>query len=745
MTWWNNDPLASGEVPVQMQAAQDTANWWQNDPAPPKQEGWGEWLANTVKGRHDPNYAAAESNPRLGMIHRDVGNAMANAGLLNASDEQLADIATKTLGKRLVRREKDANGYDVFMTRGDDGKEYASYLNKPGLDAQDVARFTMGAAPFLASGGLALGAGAGRGLAANVALQGVTAGSTSMAADAGLSLMGSEQGIDPAKAAIAAGFGAAGPIAGKAVGALWQRFIQEPKYFDRATGMLTAEGQAAAKQLGMDPATMAADAQRTFGKTYAASPQDAAKMVDSGQLNFNVPQTLGQRTKDPEQLMVEKAMRHGTYGDNAKTMLTGLDTQQKTAINAAMRETIPTQIATMPGTSQNWQTGIQGVFSGGKPIEKDFLGEVLGGSIKGARGAAGTLEDKAWDGIGVLRATPQALEDLPNAIKSSLSFAPDETLHPATWRMLQRLNAFTKGEKFGSNLDILGPDNTGDLDTLRRQLLSASQSTTNKADATLASGVYKSFNNWMLESAKKQLLLGNEQDAAKLVSARDVTRTIHDIFEPSVKGKATPGAAIIKKVLEQDTPERVIDAVFSGPRAGIKDGSLEAIKRMRMAVDTYGDKAAAQDLWASLKVAHWSKLVQGKDGQLLDNKVILNNIRTAFANQRSLMDTLYTRSDREIMLRAIRMLEGVTYKDPNPSGTATGVAVLAKQMFGKLMQALGPIGQTAIEYSGLPKAYGTAVARRAVSQAAPNARAPIMNLHPAAAAATVAADRSSGH
>ena len=70
------------------------------------------------------------------------------------------------------------------------------------------------------------------------------------------------------------------------------------------------------------------------------------------------------------------------------------------------------------------------------------------------------------------------------------------------------------------------------------------------------------------------------------------------------------------------------------------------------------------------------------------------------------------------MQRFVRQLDKVTYKDPNPSGTATGVAVFAKQFVGKILDSFGGVARLAFEYSGVPRAYGTAVARRAVAQEA---------------------------
>lgn len=86
------------------------------------------------------------------------------------------------------------------------------------------------------------------------------------------------------------------------------------------------------------------------------------------------------------------------------------------------------------------------------------------------------------------------------------------------------------------------------------------------------------------------------------------------------------------------------------------------------------------------------------------------------------MHTLYSPMELREIVRVSRVLSGVSWKDPNPSGTATASQGLMKELFGTLMRAL-PIGNTArvaAEFSGLPNrlrnAAGYVGANNAVSQ-----------------------------
>lgn len=671
---------------------------------------------------------------------RELENQMGIAATAGASDAQLGDVVQKTLGDKVISRTATPDGYEILKVRAPDGSEQDVYLNKPGLDTQDVVRGVRGALPYMLTGGAAGLAGRGAGVLANSLLQGGAAALTSAVGDLAQEPMGSQQGIEGGKALITGALGAAGPVLGKAVGSAYQRFIAEPRYFDRSSGALTDLGKQVAQDMGLDPATMAREAQQTFAKSYAADPAAAQGLIDSGKLDFNVPVTKGQLTKDPQQLMIEKSLRSGVHGETAKNTITALDQEQAAKLAEAARQTLPQKfVSNLDGYHGNAQ--FRPTKLGNEPLAPDQFGSVIQDTFQGAKSAAQAAEDKAWDGIGVLRATPQALENLPNAIRSSLEFKPDNTLHPATWRMLEQLDAFTKGNKSGPTLDILGPNNAGDLDTFRRQLGALVKAAPNPADRTLAGNVYRSFNNWIGDSAQQQLLLGNADDAARLVAARDVSKQMHEIFAPTIKGRQTSGARVVEKILNQDTPEKIIDTLFASPKAGVKDGTVEALLLMKRAAGQYADQAASTDLWTSLKVAYWSKLIQGKDGQVLSPTNMLNNINSALHNQPTVVQTLFSKSDLKMINRFANTLKDVAYKDPNPSGTATGIAVLSKQLFGKLLNAFGPIGQAAVEYSGIPRAWGTALAKRAVAQTPQAIPAQGVNLGPLTAGAGSAVGR----
>lgn len=173
-------------------------------------EGWGEWAINTIKGRQDPR----ESNTKtvFEQYPNELRGPTGDAAIFGASDDAMADIIVKNLGDRYVRTDKDVHGYPIIVTRGADGQEQRGYVNRPGLDLQDVARAGYGSLPYLATGGAVGAATRGAGIGFQAIMQGLGAGATSVAGDAGNIVQGSKQGVDLPKAAVMTGFGAAGPV-----------------------------------------------------------------------------------------------------------------------------------------------------------------------------------------------------------------------------------------------------------------------------------------------------------------------------------------------------------------------------------------------------------------------------------------------------------------------------------------------------------------------------------------------------
>lgn len=167
----------------------------------------------------------------------EVNQAGGMAATLGSSDAALGDVYKNQLGDRFIRAEKvsraadpsgpgdnrpgnerDQLSYDVIVTRGPDGKEQYSYVNKPGLDMEDVSRGIRGALPYFVTGGATAAATRAAPLLVQAAALGASDAATSVAGDALQAPLGSEQGIDTNKALGMGLMGVGIPLASRAVG-----------------------------------------------------------------------------------------------------------------------------------------------------------------------------------------------------------------------------------------------------------------------------------------------------------------------------------------------------------------------------------------------------------------------------------------------------------------------------------------------------------------------------------------------
>jgi hypothetical protein len=561
-------------------------------------------------------------------------------------------------------------------------------------------------------------------------MQGGTATGVSLAGDKALEPLGSEQGYDGAKAGTMAMLGPLGEFGAAGAKALWTKFITIPKYFDKSTMQLTPLGKQAAQKMGLDPDQMASDAMSTFGKTYAMNPADAKTAVDAGNFDFNIPATRGQLGKDPQQLLQEKAMRSGLYGLEAKAQIEDLDRRQAEAVATAVTDTIPSRMAGRP-----WRGG----------NNPEVYGNNIGGNLRDAQKNAKTAERSAWIDTGPITPTTvttdvadamtpvtgvsKPVQSMGGAdmLKAEMSanleplsgvLSPENT--PAAFGMWKYLNDFMAGRKPATAMhDSLGLSGARDLDSVRRGLGMLSADAKTQTDKTAARAIYKAYNDWIEKAADAQLLSGDTVVAAKLKAARDVSAQMNGIFKPMKDGKLTPGGRILERIAgSADTPERIVDALIPAPNSAIPDGTIEALGHIRRAMQKYGNPGAEEQVWNSVKVAWLSKLTQGRNGEFLSPHVMSQNLRKAMSGQASLFNTVFAPSDKAVLGRFLTQLDRINWKDPNPSGTATSLAGLGKQLFGKILDAFGPVGRAAWDYSGVQHAWGSSIARQAVKQEA---------------------------
>lgn len=686
----------------------------------PAQEGWGEWMRNSIQGRQDPR--EANTGTVYEQFKPELTSPTATGAMLGTNDAGMGDIISKSLGDKFVRREQDANGYEIIVTRGPDGQEQRGYVNKPGLDTQDAWRAFYGAAPYVATGGAVGAATKGAGLGVQMLGQGVAAGATKLAGDVAALGAGSEQSPDIMGAGVMAGFGAAGPVVGATGGALWRKFVTIPGLVDKSTGQLTARGLEAAKKAGIDPADITPDFAQGFAKSLAESKNPAQAAVKAGGEQYGIPATKGQMMKDPYLLTQEEGMRRRLYGEQAQNTMRGFDANQMAATREAAL-----------GPDQWGGTGARNVAGEIAPgrkagsIPSERMSSTLGNSIQdsaiAAREAARKAEGVAWEGTDLLETTPEALKSLPDMLNAKLGgMMPNATVTPVAAQMAKEVDRIIAGEAPEKAASWLAASPSKNIEQIRRSLLEMSKSAAPGSDTKMAGRIYDGFNDWIADAAEKKLLSGDPEAALKIVKARGFTREVRQVFEPKdARGQLSPAGARLAKVLDPartDSGEAVIQALMGSEGSrGVNNGTVQALQSLKTALTKYAPDEAAS-AWGDIGLAHWSRLVTGKNGEMLGPMAVSNNIKAAMQSQQSLMKTLYTPQQLREIRNFGRAVEAIAYKPPNASGSGYTAASFIKDGLLKVLESfgLGKVGNAALNYTGIGNAWNAAGARSAVSQ-----------------------------
>ena len=429
--------------------------------------------------------------------------------------------------------------------------------------------------------------------------------------------------------------------------------------------------------------------------------------------------------------MNEKNMRYGVYGDAAKQTMDDFDKAQARAIQeAALGGTRP-----IPGSStvQAYEaTGVAPMLAPRRPFggrgHPEELGAGIQEGLKDARSAARASEAEAWQGVTDITPKPEAFELLPNAIGSRLgSLRVDDRLTPKAHAMAMDLDGYVSGKALTEGGPaVLGQAPVRTLDEMRRRLLTTYKGASDATDRAAAKAIYSGFNDWLEEAASKALVNGDVKAAAQMRVARDITKEIKAVFEPTgADGRKTAGGALIDKVFKADSGEGIVATLFGlNPMTSQpKQGAIQALAVIKKAFDTYLPKDAAQAAWADVKLANWLRLVQDKRGEVFNPQIMLNNLKGAFANQPTLMRALYAPEELKVMRQFAGAISRVAYKDPNPSGTASGVGVMGRELGQTLLAALGyqngalsKMVQMLLGLTGIKNATGAVAARSATSQ-----------------------------
>jgi len=216
--------------------------------------------AFTGEDRMDPDYA---NQPEFGDAYakQTKADGWTDEGLSNIRKAiGLAQIAPTETGRINILKdhipglEVKKDRFGQYVAKAPGMTDFA-YINKPGFSAQDVGEFgmqTVATLPFLGP------AGAGSGLLTRIGLGSAGLGGASIAQDLLAAGVGSQEGIDPARAGVSAAIGGVLPVgeAGVRAGTQLAKSV-----FNRGRAVFDPKGTAKANVLG------ALEADRTYPRT----------------------------------------------------------------------------------------------------------------------------------------------------------------------------------------------------------------------------------------------------------------------------------------------------------------------------------------------------------------------------------------------------------------------------------------------------------------------------------------------
>jgi hypothetical protein len=638
----------------------------------------GQAVIGAVKGQQDP---AFEGVPGFnitnflggggGIQDKETLAKIARAKVLGVTDEVFGRLIKEALGDRLTNVETDKFGQEVITYIGDDGVERREFINKPGLEGQDIDRVFQNSFPFLLGGGVAstVGVKLGAGLLARTGLQTVGQIGASVGQD-----VAAGETPDVTKALLAGAGGAVGEVAAPVVSGLINKF-RTRKGLITPDGVLTERGRQAFRDAGVDPA-QASDrlADLLRAPDVAEGAVDTQAIMRAQQEEFGISSSFGQRSLDPEALSLEKQARQKLLGDRAFGVATEFDeAQRQQIISAVDRETA------------RLGTGVEAAA----PEILSEAGERLQGGLRAEIATQEAGISKAFGEVDIPEVFPQGIpqenfDDLAAGINERLGTRTINNRTPAAADAVALLDDFSKGtsrqpeqaflQRGASSQRVKPP--LQNFDDVRRAINDKVAEAANPTDTGAMLAIKRGYNEWIADLADGALESANPEQFAKLQAAIGLTAEVKQLFQS--RGPKDFGGKILEKIATgSDSPEGAIQALFqSGFTGGPKAGAVDAAKRLKTALVENQPEA-----WHAMRQALWLKMARTKTDIFAEGKIsrgqfdrslgqIHRNITDALKNQKSLMDVIYTPAEQTQMRKFASVVRRAQSKDPNPSGTA---------------------------------------------------------------------------
>lgn len=642
--WWSGDAAAgetpSSKSPVQATYEPDTSS---------DNKGLFQTVSNAVTGKGSIEYDDLPELSELDLEIEGVGDFLSKSGtllktMLTTDPEEKGRILRSALPETFTDLRADKYGNPIIKK----GDQWA-YINKSGVSVQDGIDLAAQAVQFLPAARVA---GKAATTAGRIAKGAAASGATDIAQQAGVIASDGKDGIDLGQTLIttAAGGVAEGilpPIA-KKTGELAKRFFKKG---DEATAHTAKEtGNAGLEQVS-----------------------DAAE--DS--VSFEIPLTVGQRTRDIARMQKEEALRQGAQGDAAQRIMREFDDKQMAAITKGaddLQKTI--------GHGSGFDPELAPNVSIGSKLQENLIN-----AEKAAKQQVREAYKTAYEGRSML--SREGVEEFSKGLKRKL-LSEGHSLDAKHNGELRRLMGLIDSRLANPNVKKVSLTS---VENWRKQLNSAiTKHATDPQDAALISTKHQ-LDDFLDEAVTRGLVDGDETVLRQLKRARSLRTEYGRIFAKSYKD---PSGRMMMNVLnaEKVAPEKVINTIYGAniiTNPAVSRGMVRRIKKV------FGPDSEEVKM---LKDAFLLKAFTDKSGNLSKSMIAGKAKRFIKNDAATLTDELFTPGERRTILRYAHLVEQTLQHsdaiNPSKSGWAVLRGLFDAGLLGAGRSATSKVGETTL-------------------------------------------------
>lgn len=618
---------------------------------------------------------------------------------LSMDEAPIADVIKKEIPEAKTEQDRYGN-YIVEI----EGKRF--YLNQPGLSREDMARIFFQVAQYFPAAKVGSVA---KSTAGRAAIVGAASAGTSVAQDAALMALGSEQGVDLAKAGGAAAGGAAFEILAPIVGRVFSHMTG--RKFALPDGSLTKDGEQFVKELGIDPAMVTPELARklnNLGKRVetrfasdankATAAQPSARTIESGE--FGIPLTQGEATGSVRQIAKEEAMRNAARGEGAQNTMQAFDERRTQAIQGGL---------------DSVQGGLAGTTGRNVDDAVEAAGAV-GEGIKRAEAAAGRSVDEAYAKARELNASidGEAMKGFRTYVVGRMREGGGvlDTLYGTTpktqaaLRLFRNVTSIQDGKLRGTDLKR--------MEKFRRYLNSQLKDATgpDRKNLTL---MKKGLDEWLDTAIDRSLFKGDEKALEVLKEARAKRFDYAELFE----GTNDAAKALSKIIKDDASSTEIANWLFGNAAIGQAGRSVRMADRVLKIFGRESREAQMLREGAFMRMVYGKATPEGVAGQTIGREALANNIRKAMGPEsREFMLKLFTPDEIKQFARLEKALRNTVPPKgaTNPSGSGYEAARMLQDMMQKIV-TLGAVA-TGGPAAGLATAITSGTTKALTNRAA---------------------------